>query len=269
MELQFFYVKSEVIKISKIDDKNFNFCRRKITRGKFNEKKMINLAKMLIFKSGLILIILLMLLGPSTQISVSSETRQHMHSGIQSNETNSNLDSEPHSHPHPHPITNQVGCLKTIGQCFRHSPKELANCAFEHALNNMDCLIVSNTTWHLNEYISFKKNADWTQNEVEARQQRSLFETVLNKISDLIASRSVQFSLPSEEERKKAGLTLPSISGLSDFGGSGKKKSDFKFFIIIFVFLSFFLFCFVSFRFVLFRFVSGAEFFCCRFSRYK
>lgn len=179
---------------------------------------MGNIRKM--FKRGII--ILLVFLELSTQISISQ------------NEINSES-----ALPLPPPITstNQTGCFKTIGQCFRQSPKALAQCAFEHAINNMDCFIASNSTWQLNEYISLKKNTDWKPIELEARQHQTLFEMVFKKFSDLIASRSIQFNIPNDdddvddnnsgtsiEERKKSGFA--GFNGFSDFGGSGKKKSD-------------------------------------------
>jgi len=80
-----------------------------------------------------------------------------------------------------------------------------------------------------------KKNADWKPNKIEARYDQSIFESVLNKLSDLVASRSIQFSLPQDEllaaeGRVKSGFDF---SGLTNFGGSGgvgpgKKQSDFQ-----------------------------------------
>lgn len=168
---------------------------------------------MTVFKSGIFLIFVL--IEQSTQFSISSEM---------------NSESPPSS--------NQTGCLKTIGQCLRLMPNELSSCAFEHAVNNIDCIIASNKTWHFNEFIVLKKNDEWKQNDVEARHDRSLFETLLSKLSDLIASRSIQFSIPqdelSAEGRVKSGFDY---SGLTSFVGNGfgpgKKQSDFQYKIYI------------------------------------
>lgn len=169
---------------------------------------MKTMEKMLIFKSGII--VFLMLLKSSTQISISN--------GI-------------NSENQPIETTNRIGCIKTFGQCLRKSPNALVTCAVERALNNVDCLLASNATWQLNEYISFKKNTDWKPIEHEARQQRSMFELVMDKVGDLVASRSVQFIIPdgdddvtAAEDRKKPGLA--GFGGLSNFAGSGKKKSE-------------------------------------------
>lgn len=166
------------------------------------------LEKMVICKSEIFF--LLMLLKPSIQISILY--------GI-------------HSENPPIETTNQTGCIKTFGQCLRKSPNALVTCAVERALNNVDCLIASNATWQLNEYISFKKNTDWKPIEHEARQQRSIFESAMDKVGDLVASRSVQFIIPdgdddvtAAEDRKKPGLA--GFGGLSNFAGSGKKKSE-------------------------------------------
>lgn len=169
---------------------------------------MKTMEKMSLFKSGII--VLLMLLKPSTQISISN--------GI-------------NSENRPIETTNRTGCIKTFGQCLRKSPNALVTCAVERALNNVDCLIASNATWQLNEYILFKKNTDWKPIEHEARQQRSMFESVMDKVGDLVSSRSVQFIIPDGdddvtvvEDRKKPGLA--GFGGLSNFAGSGKKKSE-------------------------------------------
>lgn len=168
---------------------------------------MKTLEKMVIFKSGII--VLLMLLKPSTQISISN--------GINSENP-------------PIETTNRTGCIKPFGQCFRKSPNALVTCAIERALNNVDCLIASNATWQLNEYISLKKNTDWKPIEHEARQQRSMFESIMDKVGDLVTSRSVQFIIPDDddvttaEDRKKP--VLAGFGGLSNFAGSGKKKSE-------------------------------------------
>lgn len=161
--------------------------------------------KMTAFKSGIFLMFIF--IEQSTQLSISSA-----------------LDSEQSS--------NQTGCLKTIGQCLRLRPNDLPACAIEHALNNMECLIASNKTWHINEFVSLKKNDEWKPTQVEARQDQSLIESAITKVSDLIASRSIQLSMPqgdlSAEGRVKSGFDF---AALNSYGGLGGKKSDHKLFI--------------------------------------
>lgn len=162
------------------------------------------------FKSGIILL-LLVFIKQSTQISISSETSS---SEVSTSEM---------------PSLNQTGCLKTIGQCLRSQPQSLITCAVENTLNNLDCAIASNSTWQLNNFISLKKNSDWKPIEFEGRSDESITDTVMNKVSNLIASRSIQFNIPEEEEEDSSAedrTKLGSFGGLSNFGGSGKKKSE-------------------------------------------
>lgn len=167
------------------------------------------LEKMTVLKSGIIF--MFVLIEQSTQFSISSEM-------------NSELSSS----------SDQTGCLKTIGQCLRLKPNDLPACAIEHAVNNIDCIIASNKTWHFNEFIALKRNDEWKRNDAEGRQDQSLFETLLSKLSDLIASRTIQFSIPQDElqaeGRVKSGFDY---SGLTNFVGTGfgpgkKKQSDFQ-----------------------------------------
>lgn len=167
------------------------------------------------------------LIEQSTQFSISSEM-------------NSELPPLTTSISSASSSSNQSGCLKTIGQCLRLMPNDFTTCAFEHAANNIDCLIASNTTWHLNEFISLRKNDDWIPPmEIEARQDQTPFEMMLSKLSDLVASRTIQFSMPQDElaaeGRVKSAVSGFDFSGLTNYVGSkfggiapGKKQSDFQ-----------------------------------------
>lgn len=166
-------------------------------------------------KSGLILV--LMFIEQSTQFSILNETNSELPFGTTASQS------------------NQTGCLKTIGQCFRHRPNEFVECAFEHAINNIDCIIASNKTWYVNEFMSVKKNDNWQPTDIEARHDQSFFESVLSKLSDLIASRSIQFSIPQSDDdsiakgRVKSGFDFFSLANFGGAGnGAGKKQSDFR-----------------------------------------
>ncbi|XP_055299419.1 uncharacterized protein LOC129566995 [Sitodiplosis mosellana] len=167
---------------------------------------------MTVFKSGIFL--MFVFIEQSTQFSISSEVDSEL--PLSSSTSSSSTSSSSSNH-------NQTGCLKTIGQCFRQRPNELVACGLEHAMNNIDCFIASNNTWQFNEFISLKKNADWKPSEIEARHDQTMFESVLSKLSDLIASRSIQFSVPTQNEllaaegRVKSGFDFD----LTKFGGSG------------------------------------------------
>lgn len=182
---------------------------------------------MIKLKSGIIF--LLALIEQSTQFSISSEVYSELPSSTASSYSPLTTPSSPSSSSTS--LSKQTGCnFKTIGQCFRLRPNELGSCAVEHALNNMDCLIASNETWRLNDFITLKKNDAWqsSNTEIESRQEQSTVQMALSKFNDLVSSRSIQFSLPQifdllPEGRVKSGFDY---GGLSGFAGPGHKRSE-------------------------------------------
>lgn len=100
----------------------------------------------------------------------------------------------------------------------------------EYALSKIDCLIASNETWHLNDFIAVKKNDDWemsSHSEIESRQEQTPVQMFVNKFDDLASSRSIELALPRiydllPEGRVKSGFDF---SGLGGFGGNRKKRS--------------------------------------------
>lgn len=173
--------------------------------------------KMIVLKSGIFL--MCVLIEQSTQFSISSEVHSEL------------------------PSSDQTGCsFKTIGQCFRSRPHDLGTCTLEHAMNNVDCFIASNKTWHFNDFIALKKNVDWQPTEIEARQHQTLLEIVLSKFHDLIASRSIQFTLPQDNELTAEGRVKSGFDygGLVGFANSGKNKSEDQNFFSIILFQFFF-----------------------------
>lgn len=194
-------------------------------------RKQINNWKMIKLKSGIIF--LLALIEQSTQFSISSE----VYSELPSSTASSYSPLTTAATPQTTSLSKQTGCnFKTIGQCFRLRPNELSTCAFEHALNNMDCLIASNKTWRLNEFITVKKNDDWQPHtDIESRQEQTPVQMALSKFNDLVSSRSIQFSLPRisdllPEGRVKSGFDY---GGLSGFAGPGHKRSEDQIFFLI------------------------------------
>lgn len=191
------------------------------------------------------------LIEQSTQFSISSEVYSELPSSTSSSSfsplpTTTTTSSQ----------SNQTGCnFKTIGQCFRLRPNELGTCAIEHAMNNMNCLIASNETWHFNDFITVKKNDEWQppsspspHTEIESRQEQTSIQMALSKFNDLVSSRSIQFSLPRifdllPEGRVKSGFDYAGLSGFA-----GKKKSEDQIFFFIF---NFFFKCFSLFFFAL------------------
>ena len=190
----------------------------------------IKIEKMAVFKSGIFL--MFVFVEQSAQFSISSEVDSEL--PLSSSTSSSLTPTSPSSSSSNH---NQTGCLKTIGQCFRQRPNELVACGLEHAINNIDCFIASNNTWQFNEFIALKKNADWKPSEIEARHDQTIFESVLSKLSDLIASRSIQFSIPPQDDelltaegRVKSGFDfdLTNYVGGGGIGPGKKKQSDFQ-----------------------------------------
>lgn len=188
----------------------------------------IKLEKMTVFKSGIFL--MFVFVEQSAQFSISSEVDSELPLSSSTSPSFTPTLSPSSNH-------NQTGCLKTIGQCFRQRPNELVACGLEHAINNIDCFIASNNTWQFNEFIALKKNADWKPSEIEARHDQTIFESVLRKLSDLIASRSIQFSIPPQndelltaEGRVKSGFDfdLTNYVGGGGIGPGKKKQSDFQ-----------------------------------------
>lgn len=163
-----------------------------------------NHRKMIVLKSAIFL--MFVLIEQSTQLSMPSKVNSEL------------------------PSSKQNGCtFKTFGQCLRLRSDDLGTCAIENALNNIDCFIAGNKTWHVNEFIALKKNYDWQPTEIQARGDQTLFEMAASKIKDLIESRSVQFLLPEMDEltpegRVKSGFDYGELGGSAS--SDTKEKSE-------------------------------------------
>lgn len=107
----------------------------------------------------------------------------------------------------------------------------MATCAIDRTLTNLDCAIANNATWRFNEYITLKKNLDWQPIDYERRTEPAVLSTFLNKLLNLFTSRSIQFTLPdndnlSPESRTKA-FGFSDLTAFTDISGPvGKRQSD-------------------------------------------
>lgn len=86
---------------------------------------------------------------------------------------------------------------QSIANCMNKQPsKPLPYCVFKQSLHRLDDAIASNETWQLNGYVSLKKNEDWKPIVLGARAMRTPYGQLLSRVSDLVTSRSLQFTLP-------------------------------------------------------------------------
>lgn len=148
---------------------------------------------MTILKCGIILI--LFLLEYSNQVSIASENSEI---GI-----------------------DKTGYLQEIGHCLNKQSNALPRCIFKHALHRLEQIIENNDTWQLTDYVALKKNSDWKPVELEARDSKNLLSAIMGKLSDLLTSRSLQFSIPNEQqmEGRSKHSYMSGIGSISSTGG--------------------------------------------------
>lgn len=89
---------------------------------------------------------------------------------------------------------------QSIANCLNKQSKLITFCVFEQSLHRLDDAISSNETWHMNDYVSLKKNEDWKPTVLEARAMRTPYGQIMSRVSDLLTSRSLQFSLPTNDD---------------------------------------------------------------------
>lgn len=111
---------------------------------------------------------------------------------------------------------------QTIVNCMDKRSKLLTYCVFKQSLRRLDEVIYSNETWQLNSYVSMKKNEGWKPIELEARAMRSPYGQIMSRISDLLTSRSLQFTLPQNGngDRREARSKYAFGSGGNGAGSS-------------------------------------------------
>lgn len=88
----------------------------------------------------------------------------------------------------------------SIANCVNRQSKLLPYCVFKQSLHRLDEAISNNETWQLNSYFSLKKNEDWRPTVLEARMMRTPYGQLMSKFSDLVSSRSLQFTMPSDDD---------------------------------------------------------------------
>lgn len=97
----------------------------------------------------------------------------------------------------------------------------------------MDRAIESNTTWHINDFLLMKKNADWKKPVQQQEEQQDMFggqqmrdvdgggdgadnnnatdniySTFLYKATDFLRSRTLEFSIPQNDSILRSGRAL-------------------------------------------------------------
>lgn len=114
---------------------------------------------------------------------------------------------------------------QSIANCVNRHSKLLPYCVFRQSLRRLDDAISSNETWQLNDYVSLKKNEDWKPIVLQARAMRTPYGQLLSRVSDLLMSRSLQFTLPPHDddgsEQREARYFGSSGSGGHGGGGGG------------------------------------------------
>lgn len=89
---------------------------------------------------------------------------------------------------------------QSIVNCLNKQTKLITFCVFEQTLHRLDDAISSNETWQMNDYVSLKKNEDWKPTVLEARALRTPYGQIMSRVSNLLTSRSLQFSLPTNDD---------------------------------------------------------------------
>lgn len=129
---------------------------------------------------------------------------------------------------------------QTIANCMNKPSKLLTHCVFKQSLHRLDEAISSNDTWQFNRYVSLKKNENWKPIVLEGRAMRTPYGQMFSRVSDLLTSRSLQFTLPPiDDGDRREGRYYGS-------GGSGSSSSimGMSFVASIFFFIFYFIYFF-------------------------
>lgn len=134
---------------------------------------------------------------------------------------------------------------QSIANCLKKPPKLLTHCVFKRSLHRLDEVISSNQTWQLNGYVSLKKNEDWKPIAL-GHAMRTPYGQILSRMSDLVTSRSLQFTIPTIDDGDRregryyggndkssiamgmslAAMDLFSLLNLISILSSGRKKKQ-------------------------------------------
>lgn len=171
------------------------------------KKKMRKPPKANMFVPKCALVILFIFLKYSNQISIKSEISEI----IDNNATSSTSTS---THDYSAVLTKSVPNVKqSFSHCLEKQTNEVIRCFLKQSILSMNSAIENNDTWHITDYLSVIKNGEWQKpvaNVGDAREFKSVFSVFLNKINELVESRSVQFKIPHKdrEARKYAISSL-------------------------------------------------------------
>lgn len=108
------------------------------------------------------------------------------------------------SDDHNNAISKSVSNVKqSLSTCIQKPSNEVVRCILKHSILSMSSAIDDNDTWHITDYLSMIKNTEWKPVENQAREHKSVFSVFLDKLSDLLESRSVQFKIPQKNREAK------------------------------------------------------------------
>lgn len=136
------------------------------------------------------LIILIIFLKYSNQISIKNENSEI----VDSNNVNSNDNSNNKS------VSN---VKRSFSNCLQKQSNEVVRCILKQSILSMNSAIEDNDTWYITDHLSVIKNPEWKPVENEAREYKSVFSMFLDKINDVLESRSVQFKIPQKNREAK------------------------------------------------------------------
>lgn len=128
---------------------------------------------------------------------------------------------------------SEIGFMLSVRHCTKKQPKVLAYCVLKQAIVSMDRAMESNTTWHINDFLSMKKNVEWKKpverfDELQSQRRNAdddggggsssivtdgtnttandtvnatenIYSTFLRKATELLRSRTLEFSIPQNE----------------------------------------------------------------------
>lgn len=124
---------------------------------------------------------------------------------------------------------SEVGLLSSVRYCTKKQPKVLASCVLKQSILSIDGAIKSNATWHINDFLSIKKNADWQypaeliddarpqnhnadgesgRNRQSSDATKNIYSRFLSKTADLLRSRTLEFSIPPDDLMQRTGRSF-------------------------------------------------------------
>lgn len=124
---------------------------------------------------------------------------------------------------------SEIGFMSSMRHCTKKQPKVLAYCLLKHSILSMERAIESNNTWHINDFVSMKKNMDWKpvelvqeidNNVVDNASNSTIYNTFLRKATDLLRSRTIEFSIPQGDLSLRSGRALDGETGKLHVNGS-------------------------------------------------